>query len=216
MYRPLCPFKRLIKLAYFFGQNNENITNKDILIIISNSDQKLSVVCQLLKSSLDSLKKKYRFNYKIINLYSYNLPIYKINKKLPKSFISLTKILNSYSNYIFLFPVWYSNVPGVLKNFIDWSGYWGTKKDDNGKLVGVLKGKKAVIIASCWDTRKDYIEKLSSSIKYQLVESVFSFYKIKHLKTLIVQDAHNRKKENLSFIKKNMEKIIILINKTNA
>lgn len=206
----------MFKLFSIFQKDNAPISNKDILIIVSNSDPKLSLICQLISSILDTTKHKNKINYKIINLYSYNLPIYKINAKIPKNFVKLTRILNNYSNYVFVFPVWYSNVPGVLKNFIDWSGYWGTKRNSKNKLVGILKGKKSTIIASCWDTRKDYLKKLSSSIEYQIVESVFSFYEIKHLKTLIIPDAHNHNEKNLSLIKSNLDKIVTLIHKNSV
>lgn len=197
----------------FFKKNIPITSKRDILIILANGDQKLSLIYQLIQPILKQLEIKENFNYKIINLYSYNLPIYKINEKLPKSFLSLTKTLNEYSNYIFIFPVWYSNVPGVLKNFIDWSGYWGTIKNKQGKIVGILQNKKAAIIASCWDTRKNYLKKLSNSIEYQIVDSVFSFFKIKHIKTLIVPDAHNHQTENLSKISNNIQRLITMFNK---
>jgi FMN-dependent NADH-azoreductase len=210
--------KKTTKKIFSSKQKKIKLSKKsknDILIISSYSDMRLSLTHKLLEPILKTFKKKYKFNYKIINLYSYNIPFYKLNKKIPKSFISLTNILDEYSNYIFIFPVWYSAPPAVLKNFIDWSGTWGTEKNINGKIVGTLEGKKASIIASCWDKRKTYIEKLLISFEYQFIESVFSFYKIKHIQTLIIQDAHNRKQKNINFIKKNLELLIKSINESN-
>ncbi|MFH1970841.1 MAG: NAD(P)H-dependent oxidoreductase [Patescibacteria group bacterium] len=165
-------------------------SNSDILIISSNYNPKTSIGCKVVELSLKELKKTKSFNYELINLYDYNIPFYRFNLKTPISYQKLINKFNKYSNYLFIFPVWFSNVPAVFKNFIDWSGSWGMKKNLNGKFEGVLDNKKAIVIATCWDKRSEYIKKLEKTIDFQIHEDVFSNYNIDYFGDLIISDAH--------------------------
>ncbi|MDP2091349.1 MAG: NAD(P)H-dependent oxidoreductase [Candidatus Gracilibacteria bacterium] len=50
---------------------------------------------------------------------------------------------------VFVFPIWWGDCPAIMKNFIDSNFLTGFAfKYENGKSVGLLKGKSARIIAT--------------------------------------------------------------------
>jgi putative NADPH-quinone reductase len=50
---------------------------------------------------------------------------------------------------VFIFPIWWGDAPAILKNFIDCNFHSGFAfRYENGKSVGLLKGKSARIIAT--------------------------------------------------------------------
>ncbi|GAB0174333.1 MAG: NAD(P)H-dependent oxidoreductase [Candidatus Altimarinota bacterium] len=58
------------------------------------------------------------------------------------------KILSA-NELIFIFPIWWGDAPAILKNFIDCNFRSGFAfRYENGKPVGLLKGKTARIIAT--------------------------------------------------------------------
>jgi len=181
---------------------------KDILIIAANTNLNNSVGCKIGTHCLNNLKKTYKFNYRIINLNDFQIPFYKLGMKHHPEFTKLIKILNKYSNYLFIFPNWLSNMPAVLKNFFDWSTFWGMKKGDDGKLKSILHNKKAAIITTCSDKKKEYIYKYRTSIDYQIGESTFKLLKIEYKGALIIPDAHKINKAKFFYYSKKVKSII--------
>ena len=49
---------------------------------------------------------------------------------------------------IFPFPIWWGTMPAILKGFCDkiFLQGWAYKDDENGKMMSLLKGKKAMVI----------------------------------------------------------------------
>lgn len=50
---------------------------------------------------------------------------------------------------VFVFPIWWGDAPAILKNFIDCNFHSGFAfRYENGRPIGLLKGKSARIIAT--------------------------------------------------------------------
>lgn len=60
------------------------------------------------------------------------------------------KIMNA-DELVFVFPIWWGDAPAILKNFIDCNFHsWFAFRYENGRPIGLLKGKSARIIATSW------------------------------------------------------------------
>jgi len=205
-----------IKKIFGISQNkNQKVLRDEVLIISANSDQNQSVICQNFQWVLQNSKKNYQAKYHWLNLYSYKIPTYKIGSKTPPELLKLINNLNKYSNYILIFPIWYSTTPAILKNFIDWSGGWGTKKNKNGKYVGILTDKKIATISSCWNENKNYLKKLENTINFQLQESWLDTFGMTYLKTIIISGAHSNNTKTNKIIRHEIEKLIDMFNLKN-
>lgn len=60
---------------------------------------------------------------------------------------------------IFIFPMWWYSFPAILKGYIDRVFSYGfAYAEENGNLIGLLKGKRAVIFCTLGGSEKDYGE----------------------------------------------------------
>jgi putative NADPH-quinone reductase len=59
-------------------------------------------------------------------------------------------LIESADMLVFLFPVWWGVMPAVLKGFCDkvLIPGWAYKYDENDKMVGLLKNKKAIVVVT--------------------------------------------------------------------
>jgi len=81
---------------------------------------------------------------------------------------------------VFPFPVWWGGPPAILKGFCDkvllpgWAWDYGRDADGaliDGKLVGMLTGKKAVIIATMETPTDDYAKFYSSPVENAFIKN---------------------------------------------
>lgn len=97
--------------------------------------------------------KKHKVDYDLIDLYKINYdPVLHENEHYTRGnkevSVQNKEFQNKISvarNLIFIYPVWWSSMPAILKGFVDrvFTGGFAFKYV-NGKPVGLLKGKKAV------------------------------------------------------------------------
>jgi len=110
---------------------------------------------EILKQTKKELKKT-NTKYEILDLYKENFdPIYSqkdyLNKKGPinKKIQAIQNLIKKDSKLIFIYPVWWNNMPAILKGFIDkvFTNDWSfTYK--NGRPRGLLSGKARIFISA--------------------------------------------------------------------
>lgn len=85
----------------------------------------------------------------IINLYNFDIPFFKNEERAGEIVQQLFSKLEASDKWIFLFPIWWSNMPAILKNFFDWSIYYGVSYDKKSICTPALKGKNKKVVTIC-------------------------------------------------------------------
>lgn len=103
-----------------------------------------------------SVSKKNKSNVEILDLYKTKLQQkflkFEDKRKMPqtKELKEIQKKISWADELVFVFPVWWSGAPAIMKNFIDTNlGSGFAFKYENGKVVGLLKGKIAKVFVTC-------------------------------------------------------------------
>ncbi len=135
-------------------------------LIIYSHPQTLGFCSCILKNVERNLKDK-NIEYEIIDLYkinydailrenehytSGNKKISELNKKIQQKIIETNRL-------IFIFPIWWGNMPAILKGFFDkiLTPGFGFKYSKYGIPIKLLKNKKAVIITTSGGPKIYYI-----------------------------------------------------------
>jgi NAD(P)H dehydrogenase (quinone) len=169
------------------------------------------------KHTLELVEKKLKeknINYELVDLYKekFNpvLPedeIYGAKAKVPKKEIAhLRSKIDESNHLIFIYPVWWSGMPAILKGFIDrvFSGGYAFKYSDKGIPIGLLKGKKATVFATTGANKFTTWLFLGNRFKKNIAKDILEFCGIKtevyHTDTARVLDDKQKEK-----IRKNVE-----------
>jgi len=110
-----------------------------------------------LLSEIEKRLKSEQKDYELIDLYALNYdPVLKKeelysagNKEISEENLNFQKKIQAADRLIFIYPIWWQNMPAILKGFLDRviTGGFGFKYV-LGAPVGLLKGKKAAVFAS--------------------------------------------------------------------
>jgi NAD(P)H dehydrogenase (quinone) len=117
-----------------------------------------------------------------------------------------------WSDYlIFVFPIWWYNLPGIFKGFIDRVFLPGFAfKYKNGIPRGLLKGKKSIIV--CTSGSPSIVYFFIGNLASKVLSSTLGFCGIKNVKTkLFGLVERNVKKRGFKHYEKKMSKIVKLI-----
>lgn len=118
---------------------------------------------------------------------------------------------------IFIYPVWWSSMPAVLKGWIDrvFAAGFAFRYVDKfpARIIGtripekLLKGKKAIIFTSIGAPR--YLEWifLGSRYRHIMCNDILKFCGVKP-RCYVVDRAHSLTERNISIIKKNVKKAL--------
>lgn len=128
--------------------------NDKILIIYAHPETKKSHNQEILNNVLKKLDSR-KIDYKIFDLYRMKFnPVLKKeelskNHVLEKEIINIQKEIKKRNKLIFIYPIWWGNMPSILKGFCDRV----FTRDfayiyRNSIPQGLLKGKKAYIFAT--------------------------------------------------------------------
>lgn len=127
--------------------------NNKILIIYAHPD-KDGYNKEILKNTEDYLKKENK-DYKLLDLYKMKfnpcLDKEELEKRnsISKDVIDIQKEVKERDTYIFIYPVWWGGMPGILKGFVDRVFLAGFAfKYVNSVPVGLLKGKRALVLTT--------------------------------------------------------------------
>ncbi len=134
------------------------------LIIFAHPDNKNSHNAAILKHVVGRLKMKFA-EYEVIDLYADGFdPVFRLTAE-PKDKEALVnkyqKLVAKADRLIFIFPVWWYNMPGILKGFIEHvfhSGFAYSFKlapDNTHILEQKLKGKRAIVINTYGRSREE-------------------------------------------------------------
>jgi len=175
---------------------------KDIYVVVANPNLKESISYKIGVEALRRIKKqKKNIEIKIINLYDFKVPfyktfskgVYKISKdqkvRLPKDLQKIVNEMRSYKIYVFIYPIWWSNMPAILKNFFDWSVFFGMKYDFKGSKEPLHKNKRAFLITACGadDYSQEEKERMIELIKL----NILPWWGIKKIDSLLIDGTYN-------------------------
>ena len=76
-----------------------------------------------------------------------NLKEYKPTEKQ----LEIQKLITENNHFVFIYPIWWLGMPGILKNFIDtnFSARFAFRYQKSGRPLGLLKGRTADIFITC-------------------------------------------------------------------
>lgn len=191
---------------------------KDFFVIIASPDIEKSISAKVGLTSLKQIHQQGKsFDIKIINLYQYKIPFYyKIPStnnfsKIPKDLKRIIKEMSYYKVFIFIFPIWWSNMPAILKNFFDWSIYFGVKYDFKSSKKPLYKGKKAFLITACGAS--DYSQKEKEQMFDLIRSNILAWWGIKTTDSVFIEGANHISERKLKkHIEESTKKLLKLIN----
>lgn len=196
---------------------------KDIYVIVANPNLKESISYEIGLKALKQIKKqKKKIEIKIINLYDFEIPFYKASRKsaykisqnqkikLPKDLQKIVDEIKDYKTYIFIYPIWWSNMPAILKNFFDWSVFFGMEYDFKGGKKALHRNKKAFLITACG--ADDY----SQEEKKQMIEliklNILPWWGIKKTDSLLIDGTYNISEKRVKkYAKKCQEQLLKIL-----
>ncbi|MBY9079781.1 NAD(P)H-dependent oxidoreductase [Paenibacillus sp. HN-1] len=78
---------------------------------------------------------------------------------------------------VFIYPIWWAGMPGILKGYIDRVFAYGFAfKYDNGVQEGLLKGKKATVIHTQDKSKEEYeASGIGNAMRLTMDESILAY-----------------------------------------
>jgi NAD(P)H dehydrogenase (quinone) len=132
------------------------------LIVFAHPDNEGSHNAAIMKHAIQRLNANFK-KFEVIDLYADGFdailrltPESEEKKELVENY---KKLITGAERLIFIFPVWWYNLPGILKGFIDILFSPGFAHDFNpqdGSLRQMLKGKKAIVINTFGRSEKEF------------------------------------------------------------
>jgi len=143
------------------------------------------------ETAFDFLSKN-GFNVEVVDLYSINFnPILSAKdfENIQQGTISedvkkQQEIINKSDLIVLVFPVWWYNMPAILKGYIDRVFSYGFAYVEEGdEIKGLLKGKKVVIFANFGGSEEEYKRDNFDKCLSKTFEEIFRFCGIDFVKT---------------------------------
>lgn len=79
--------------------------------------------------------------------------------KTPPDIVKEQEFIREADTLILVFPMWWYSFPAILKGYIDRVFSYGfAYKEENGTPVGLLRGKRAIILCTLGGSEQDYGE----------------------------------------------------------
>jgi Putative NADPH-quinone reductase (modulator of drug activity B) len=157
--------------------------NKNVLVVFCHPDKENSFNGKILKTVIDTLDKN-SIVYEIRDLYAmrFNPVMSKkdlelvYEKQFPKDIQREQNYIKNADTVIFIYPLWWSGFPAMLKGYIDRVFYPGFAFDFSEKGgQSSIKYKKAIVFTSMGMSQKNFIEtKAEESYGVVFDEMVFA------------------------------------------
>jgi len=113
--------------------------------------------CGYVLQTIETELKNKQISYEILDLYAMNFnPVMKPeehytsgHREISSDCLEIQKKISASDKMIFIYPVWWQNMPAILKGFLDriFTAHFAYKYVNNIP-IGLLKGKKAIAIAT--------------------------------------------------------------------
>jgi putative NADPH-quinone reductase len=132
-----------------------------------------------------------------LHLSNINAPFYDGGRALPPIVATIFDKMSRYDEYIFAFPVYWSNMPAVLKNLMDWSIFWGIKYDLDSPCEPALKNKRAIVIATSGDK---YDKEEQEKILNLVSKNVLELWGVEIERQIFVDSTYNFSNERFDLI----------------
>lgn len=133
---------------------------------------------------------------------------------VPEDIKKEQEIIGASDLLVFIYPVWWTGMPAILKGYIDRVFSYGFAYEErDGELVGLLSDKKAVIINTLGASELDY---RPSGMEDCLIKTtdigIFKFCGIEVLKHLFLYSVpyitEDERKAMLERVKKELEEVL--------
>ncbi len=132
---------------------------------------------------LKIIKEHINSNYEVLNLYEMNYnPVLKDeehytcgNNSISKETKTIQDKIKKSDNLIFIYPIWWKSMPGILKGFFDRTILSGFAfKYVDGTPIGLLDDKKALVFMTGGGSESYYKEDYDYPIKH-ISEDILGF-----------------------------------------
>lgn len=152
--------------------------------IILSTTNKNSISQEIVNNFINKFKSN-NVDYEIIDLYEENFnPVMTKNQEklyengetdcdLVKKY---QKILKETDELILVFPLWFNNVPAILKGFFDkvlLKNFAFT--DENNEIKGLLTNVKSGVVISTSESTDEYLVKMGNPIQTVVVKGTLEF-----------------------------------------
>ncbi|MEJ5173244.1 MAG: NAD(P)H-dependent oxidoreductase [Hydrogenothermaceae bacterium] len=141
---------------------------------------------------IDTLKNKGK-SFSLRDLYSMNFDpvltgrqLYDIfvNSKVDEDVKQEQEIISQAKTLIVIHPIWWSGMPAILKGYIDRVFTYGfAYREENGEIVGLLKGKKVVIVNTFGADERELSQFGIKECFEKIYYSIYGFCGIEEIKT---------------------------------
>jgi len=195
---------------------------RDFFVVVVNPYPDKSISCKVGLTALRDIKKKNKnIEIEILNLYDYKIPYFRRSKsyksakqksayKLPKDLTKIVEKMRDYKVYIFIFPIWWSNIPAILKNFFDWSVLFAVDYDFKSTPKPLLKNKKAFLITACGAS--DYPKGEKKQMINLVKRDILHWWGVRRLETVFIEGTNHIKNERIERkIKECQAKLLALV-----
>jgi NAD(P)H dehydrogenase (quinone) len=124
------------------------MNRKKTLVILGHPNKK-SFCAALHKEYVDSAKKSGK-DVKILNIIDMKFNPVKQQEKTEKDIVKAQKLITWAEHIVFVFPIWWGNMPALLKGFFDrtFSSGFAFRFKKNKRWDKLLKGRTAHIITT--------------------------------------------------------------------
>lgn len=155
--------KNLIIYTHFDKKSFTNAVCTEIISVLKNRKQEVKII------------DLYADNYNPV-LQSSDLKFGHTGENAPKDTIHYQEMIKWADHLIFVFPLWWYQMPAILKGFIDrtFIDNFAFKYDENGKTA-LLSDKKTTILINAGSNEKTLEEKGHDISINKTVDGIFSF-----------------------------------------
>ncbi|MCB0278344.1 MAG: NAD(P)H-dependent oxidoreductase [Calditrichaeota bacterium] len=139
----------------------------------------------VLMDAFNKALSKYGHTYETIDLYQINFdPVMKgddfnqfMNKPIPAEILNYQEKIKVADVITFFYPVWWCDMPAIMKGWIDRVFAKGFAYDiNNDEANGLLVGKKAILVCTLGNkTDNPNTEKLEDSMRFKYDFGVFEY-----------------------------------------
>lgn len=177
---------------------------KSTIILSTTNNNSLSK--EIVENLITKLNKN-NVDYEIIDLYKDNFnPVMTENQERlynsGETDCNLVKkyqdILKNTDEIILVFPLWFNNVPAILKGFFDKVLLKGFAfKEENNETVGLLTNIKSGLVISTSESSDEYLKEIGNPIETVIVRGTLGVCGIKNIEYINI----NSKNKSSNFEK---------------
>ncbi|MNB69939.1 Glutathione-regulated potassium-efflux system ancillary protein KefF [compost metagenome] len=141
-----------------------------------------------------------------------DLGVYHGKQALPDDILAEQARVDSADMLVFVFPVYWWSVPGILKGWFDrvLTNGWAYKTADDGRIVGIMKNIPVRLVAIAGSDKSGFDRHgYTTAIHTQIVEGVFGFCGLKDITLDYLYEADTANSAQIDDFLKNVSPTLI-------